>query len=144
MDAVAEVHAALGISQPLHSEAFTLTPPTTVVDPDSVEGELTFSRSGTTATNDGRPILDQAEAAGLTPPESGCRMGDLLLVHRRQEIGVHPQRADRRDRHRVRHTDSTVHQRAGRLRRHRTLTVDDHPIPLTTTHSLSYPAGGTP
>lgn len=75
MDAVAEVHAALGISQPLHSEAFTLTPPTTVVDPDSVEGELTFSRSGTTATNDGRPILDQAEAAGLTPPESGCRMG---------------------------------------------------------------------
>ncbi|WP_024497799.1 ferredoxin reductase [Gordonia amicalis] len=73
MDAVAEVHAALGISQPLHSEAFTLTP-TTVVDPDSVEGELTFSRSGTTATNDDRPILDQAEAAGLTP-ESGCRMG---------------------------------------------------------------------
>ncbi|GAA11476.1 ferredoxin reductase [Gordonia alkanivorans] len=73
MDAVAEAHAELGISQPLHSEAFTLAAPT-VVDPDSVEGELTFSRSGATATNDGRPILDQAEAAGLTP-ESGCRMG---------------------------------------------------------------------
>ncbi|MDS1112483.1 FAD-binding oxidoreductase [Gordonia westfalica] len=73
MDAVADIHADLGISEPLHSEAFTLAVPT-VADPDSVEGEVTFSRSRTTATNDGRPILDQAEAAGLTP-ESGCRMG---------------------------------------------------------------------
>ncbi|MFC9982202.1 ferredoxin reductase [Gordonia sp. NPDC127522] len=72
MDEVARVHAELAISQPLHSEAFAPVIP--AVDPDSVEGEVTFSSSGTSATNDGRPILDQAETAGLTP-ESGCRMG---------------------------------------------------------------------
>ncbi|MBD0862105.1 ferredoxin reductase [Gordonia sp. zg691] len=72
MDAVTAAHRELGISQPLHSEAFTLAAP--AVDPETVDGELTFSQSGKTASNDGRPILDQAEAAGLTP-ESGCRMG---------------------------------------------------------------------
>ena len=72
MDEVARVHAELAISQPLHSEAFAPVIP--AVDPDSVEGEVTFSSSGTSAANDGRPILDQAETAGLTP-ESGCRMG---------------------------------------------------------------------
>ncbi|WP_439032209.1 ferredoxin reductase [Gordonia terrae] len=72
MDAVTAAHEEIGISQPLHSEAFTLAAP--AVDPDSVDGEITFSRSDASATNDGRPILDQAEAAGLSP-ESGCRMG---------------------------------------------------------------------
>ncbi|EGD41321.1 putative oxidoreductase, electron transfer component [Nocardioidaceae bacterium Broad-1] len=37
-------------------------------------GEMEFARTGTTVANDGATILDQAEAAGLTP-ESGCRMG---------------------------------------------------------------------
>ncbi|AFR48137.1 ferredoxin reductase [Gordonia sp. KTR9] len=72
MDEVARAHADLAITQPLHSEAFAPVVPK--VDPDSVEGEITFSSSGAAATNDGRPILDQAEAAGLTP-DSGCRMG---------------------------------------------------------------------
>ncbi|SKW63753.1 putative oxidoreductase [Mycobacteroides abscessus subsp. abscessus] len=35
---------------------------------------LRFATSGITAENDGRPILEQAEAAGLQP-EFGCRMG---------------------------------------------------------------------
>lgn len=74
MDAVTAHHEASGRTQPLHSEAFVLASPI-AVDPDApVSGELTFTRSGRSATNDGRPILDQAESAGLSP-ESGCRMG---------------------------------------------------------------------
>jgi stearoyl-CoA 9-desaturase NADPH oxidoreductase len=33
-----------------------------------------FARSGVEADGTGAPLLDQAEAAGLTP-QSGCRMG---------------------------------------------------------------------
>jgi stearoyl-CoA 9-desaturase NADPH oxidoreductase len=35
---------------------------------------VTFARSGRSAPNSGRTLLEQAEAAGLTP-EHGCRMG---------------------------------------------------------------------
>ncbi|AZG45082.1 ferredoxin reductase [Gordonia insulae] len=74
MNAVDEFYDTSGLTQPLHSEAFTLAAPI-AVDPDApVDGELTFLRSGRSATNDGRTILDQAESAGLSP-ESGCRMG---------------------------------------------------------------------
>lgn len=58
----------------LHSEAFTLSAAIAIDPNEAVSGELRFSASGSSATNDGRPILDQAESAGLTP-ESGCRMG---------------------------------------------------------------------
>jgi ferredoxin-NADP reductase len=37
-------------------------------------GTLRFERSGVEVANDGRPILEQAEAAGLAPAH-GCRMG---------------------------------------------------------------------
>ena len=37
-------------------------------------GTITFTRSGVEVDDDGRTLLEQAEAAGLTP-ESGCRMG---------------------------------------------------------------------
>lgn len=40
----------------------------------SAEGDVTFTRAGTTAANDGTTLLEQAEAAGLTPT-FGCRMG---------------------------------------------------------------------
>ncbi|WP_229053409.1 ferredoxin reductase [Aeromicrobium sp. Leaf350] len=40
----------------------------------AASGTLTFDRSGSEATNSGNTILEQAEAAGLTP-EYGCRMG---------------------------------------------------------------------
>ena len=74
MDAVERHHDVAGLTQPLHREAFTLAVPI-FVDPDApVDGELTFLRSGRSATNDGRTILDQAESAGLRP-DSGCRMG---------------------------------------------------------------------
>jgi ferredoxin-NADP reductase len=44
------------------------------VDGDSADGDVSFTRSGRTATNSGASLLEQAEAQGLTP-EYGCRMG---------------------------------------------------------------------
>ena len=38
------------------------------------DGTIAFGRSGLTVADDGRPLLEQAEAAGLLP-EHGCRMG---------------------------------------------------------------------
>jgi stearoyl-CoA 9-desaturase NADPH oxidoreductase len=74
MDAVNQHYDDSGMTQPMSSEAFTLAAPI-AVDPDApVDGELTFLRSGRSASNDGRTILEQAESAGLSP-ESGCRMG---------------------------------------------------------------------
>ncbi|WP_207386311.1 2Fe-2S iron-sulfur cluster-binding protein [Protofrankia symbiont of Coriaria ruscifolia] len=35
---------------------------------------MTFTKAGATAANTGTSLLEQAEAAGLTP-EFGCRMG---------------------------------------------------------------------
>ncbi|MFW0791193.1 ferredoxin reductase [Gordonia sp. CPCC 205333] len=73
MDDVKAYCADRDIADRLHFEAFTLSTPT--VDPNEpITGELTFSRSVTSAANDGRTILEQAESAGLSP-ESGCRMG---------------------------------------------------------------------
>jgi len=47
---------------------------TPAVSTGSAEGDVTFSRAGTTAANTGATLLEQAEAAGLTPT-FGCRMG---------------------------------------------------------------------
>ena len=74
---VRDVYAEIGADAQLHSEYFKV--PT--VDPALLEqnaatatGTLTFESSGTSADNSGATILEQAEAAGLTP-EYGCRMG---------------------------------------------------------------------
>ncbi|GAA4752476.1 ferredoxin reductase [Gordonia alkaliphila] len=74
MDAVREYHDERGLTDRLHSEAFTLnTAP--VLDPNQpITGTVEFAASGTAADNDGRTLLEQAEAAGLNP-EYGCRMG---------------------------------------------------------------------
>jgi ferredoxin-NADP reductase len=50
-------------------------------------GEVVFERSGHTAANTGASLLDQAEAAGLTP-ESGCRMGICLSCTSRKTEGT--------------------------------------------------------
>ncbi|MGV0852704.1 ferredoxin reductase [Mycolicibacterium phlei] len=50
-------------------------------------GAVRFTESGATITDDGRPLLEQAEAAGLTP-ESGCRMGICHSCTRRKTHGV--------------------------------------------------------
>ncbi|OBC07478.1 ferredoxin reductase [Mycobacterium sp. 852013-50091_SCH5140682] len=54
------------------SESFV--PPTFTVTAEATGGAVTFTNSNITVTDDGQPLLAQAEAAGLTP-ESGCRMG---------------------------------------------------------------------
>ncbi|MFT4087786.1 MAG: 2Fe-2S iron-sulfur cluster-binding protein, partial [Gordonia sp. (in: high G+C Gram-positive bacteria)] len=68
------VSLGAGLTAPLHSEAFTLDL-SPVIDPNQpISGTVTYSKSDTTSENDGRTILEQAEAAGLNP-QFGCRMG---------------------------------------------------------------------
>ena len=50
-------------------------------------GLISFSGSHVEATDDGRPLLEQAEAAGLSP-ESGCRMGICHSCTRRKTRGA--------------------------------------------------------
>jgi ferredoxin-NADP reductase len=54
--------------------AETFTPPTLTVTGESAQGTIRFLRSGRTAEIATGTLLEQAEAAGLTP-EHGCRMG---------------------------------------------------------------------
>lgn len=58
-----------------------------VFDGEASGGQVTFSDSGIELTDDGRPLLNQAEDAGLTP-ESGCRMGICFSCTRRKNSGV--------------------------------------------------------
>jgi ferredoxin-NADP reductase len=74
MDAVNAHVTDAGLTNPVHSEAFVAAVPVEVDPDEPITGELTFTRAGRNADNDGRTILDQAESAGLAPA-SGCRMG---------------------------------------------------------------------
>ncbi|MFB9685561.1 ferredoxin reductase [Amycolatopsis plumensis] len=67
MDAV---RAELG--ERVHTEEFT--PPALTFDTADAEGRVRFKRSGRECANSGKPLLEQAEEAGLSP-EHGCRMG---------------------------------------------------------------------
>ena len=67
------------------SESFV--PPAFTVTAESSGGRVTFTDTNVAVTDDGRPILEQAEAAGLTP-ESGCRMGICHTCTRRKTRGV--------------------------------------------------------
>jgi len=67
------------------SESFV--PPLFVVPAEAGGGRVAFTESGLTSTDDGRPLLEQAEAAGLTP-ESGCRMGICHSCTRRKTRGA--------------------------------------------------------
>ncbi|WP_183100414.1 ferredoxin reductase [Nocardioides pelophilus] len=64
------VQASYDGSEALRVEYFK--PP--AVSNGSAEGDIAFTRSGATAANSGATLLEQAEAAGLTPA-FGCRMG---------------------------------------------------------------------
>ncbi|WP_227999131.1 ferredoxin reductase [Nocardia australiensis] len=72
MNAVRKVYEAEQLADRLHSEEFTLSVPP--VDAGEAFGTVSFSGSGISTANDGAVLLEQAEAAGLTP-EFGCRMG---------------------------------------------------------------------
>jgi stearoyl-CoA 9-desaturase NADPH oxidoreductase len=67
--------------------AESFVPPVFVVDSHASGGRVVFTESGVTRTDDGRPLLEQAEAAGLTP-ESGCRMGICHSCTRRKTRGA--------------------------------------------------------
>ena len=67
------------------SESFV--PPTFTVPSESTGGRISFTDSGIEATDDGQPLLVQAEKAGLTP-ESGCRMGICHSCTRRKTGGA--------------------------------------------------------
>lgn len=57
------------------------------VSTGSAEGDVTFTRTGSTAANTGATLLEQAEAAGLTP-EFGCRMGICFSCTSRKSEGT--------------------------------------------------------
>lgn len=74
MNSVREFAESRGIADRVFAEAFTVdTAP--VLDPNEpITGEISYTASAVATANDGRTLLEQAEAAGLTP-EYGCRMG---------------------------------------------------------------------
>ena len=67
------------------SESFV--PPVFALPAESSGGRVLFADTGVTVDDDGRPLLAQAEAAGLTP-ESGCRMGICHSCTRRKTRGA--------------------------------------------------------
>ena len=72
MDAVRHEFERAGIGHRVHTEAFTLDHLT--AEGGTAGGTVRFAASDTEVDDDGRPLLLQAEDAGLRPA-SGCRMG---------------------------------------------------------------------
>jgi len=68
----------------VYTESFV--PPVFEPSADPSGGRITFSNSGIDVTDDGRPLLEQAESAGLTP-QNGCRMGICHTCTRRKTAG---------------------------------------------------------
>jgi ferredoxin len=85
MDAVRSLFAGIGRADHLHTEAFTLTQ--VAAEAGLVDGTVRFGASDIGVASDGRPLLIQAEAAGLSPL-SGCRMGICHTCTRRLSSGV--------------------------------------------------------
>lgn len=81
---------ANGLEHRLHVESFV--PPTFVPVGEPGEGQVLFSMagadSGVEVANSGESLLQQAEAAGLTP-EYGCRMGICHTCTCRKRSGTH-------------------------------------------------------
>jgi ferredoxin-NADP reductase len=67
--------------------AETFVPPVFDFSAGLSGGRITFADSNVDTEDDGRPLLEQAEAAGLTP-ESGCRMGICHTCTRRKTRGA--------------------------------------------------------
>ncbi|QYN16818.1 ferredoxin reductase [Amycolatopsis sp. DSM 110486] len=75
MDSARELFEAEGLGERLHTEEFTAPPLTFDAETNqTAEGTVRFARSGRECANSGKPLLEQAEDAGLSP-EHGCRMG---------------------------------------------------------------------
>ncbi|BBX47408.1 ferredoxin reductase [Mycobacterium cookii] len=69
----------------VHSESFVAPALESPAKPSG--GRVTFSDSSVDVVDDGRPLLEQAESAGLNP-KSGCRMGICHTCTRRKTSGV--------------------------------------------------------
>lgn len=67
------------------SESFV--PPVFELPAEASGGRVTFADSAVEVTDDGRSLLEQAEAAGLAP-ENGCRMGICHTCTRRKTSGA--------------------------------------------------------
>ncbi|MEB3022702.1 ferredoxin reductase [[Mycobacterium] crassicus] len=67
------------------SEAFVA--PVSAPTPDPSGGRVTFRGSNVSVVDDGRPLLEQAESAGLQPA-SGCRMGICKTCTCRKTVGT--------------------------------------------------------
>jgi ferredoxin-NADP reductase len=69
----------------VYTESFVA--PTFEPPAKSSGGRITFAHSDIDVADDGRPLLEQAESAGLTP-QSGCRMGICHTCTRRKTAGT--------------------------------------------------------
>ena len=65
----------------------SFVPPVFAVPAEASGGRVAFADSGVDVTDDGRSLLEQAEAAGLSP-QSGCRMGICHTCTRRKTSGA--------------------------------------------------------
>jgi ferredoxin-NADP reductase len=65
----------------------SFVPPAFEVPANPSGGRITFTDSGIDAVDDGRSLLEQAEAAGLAPA-NGCRMGICHTCTRRKNTGT--------------------------------------------------------
>lgn len=88
VDAVREHWSAAGLRSELTMEHFTPPAPVAVSSSDTdgePTGEVAFRDR--TVPNDGAPLLEQAEAAGLAP-DYGCRRGICFSCTRRKTSGA--------------------------------------------------------
>jgi ferredoxin-NADP reductase len=85
VEAVRDLWAQDELTTPLRFEHFA-PPVLPDLDPDQL-GEVTFAGAGVTAQADGSTLLEQAEAAGLSP-RNGCRMGICLTCKCTLNSGV--------------------------------------------------------
>jgi stearoyl-CoA 9-desaturase NADPH oxidoreductase len=77
---------ANGLEHRLHVESFV--PPTFVPVGEPGEGQVRFADSEVEVANSGASLLEQAEAAGLSPAY-GCRMGICHTCTCRKRAGTH-------------------------------------------------------
>lgn len=85
MQAVEAAFNARSVSAQLHLERFSAAPLAATVE-GSAEGEVRYAKSERVAPNAGTTLLEQAEAAGMSP-ECGCRMGICHSCTRRKLSG---------------------------------------------------------
>jgi stearoyl-CoA 9-desaturase NADPH oxidoreductase len=85
METARTLFTEAGRSEHVHTEAFTLAQFT--AEAGGIDGTVRFGASEIGLVSDGRPLLLQAEALGLTPL-TGCRMGICHTCTRRLCAGV--------------------------------------------------------